>query len=91
MSKNVLVVKCNKNIPFKEWDTVCTYIQEQVGKEYYVVGLLNGIDIECVTENDKVFYIDGDKYSYKSIKEAITSNNTIDNNNTNTRKEKNNV
>ena len=91
MSKNVLVVKKKKNIPFKEWDTVCTYIQEQVGKEYYVVGLLNGIDIECVTENDKVFYIDGDKYSYKSIKEAITSNNTIDNNNTNTRKEKNNV
>ena len=71
MAKDVLVVKCNKDIPFDEWDDVVRYIGSQVDNKYYVVGLLKGMEIECVTDEAKVFNIDGDNYSCQAIKEAI--------------------
>ena len=73
MSKNVLVVKCDKEINYDDWDSVVNYIRLQLGEEYHVIGAIKGIDIECVTEQDKVFYIDGDKYSYDTLKKAIES------------------
>ena len=78
MSKNVLVVKCNKEIKFDDWDNIVSYIKLQVGNEYHVVGVLDGIDIECISEKDKVFTIDGDKYSYANIKEAIENSSVIE-------------
>ena len=71
MAKDVLIVRCNKDIPFDEWDAVVKYIGSQVNNEYYVVGTLKGMGIECVTDKVKVFNIDGDNYSYQAIKEAI--------------------
>ena len=71
MAKDVLIVKCNKDIPFEEWESVVNYIKLQVENEYYIVGTLKGMDIECVTDKARVFNIDGDNYSYQAIKEAI--------------------
>lgn len=82
MAKDVLIVKCNKNISFDEWDSVVNYIKSQVGNEYYVVGTLKGMDIECVTNEAKVFNIDGDNYSYEAIKKAIETVKEIEHNST---------
>lgn len=74
MSKNILVVRCEKNVKFEEWNAICNFIQDQVKDDYKVIGLIKGIDVECITEDDKVFYIDGDIYSYKNMKEFIENN-----------------
>ena len=78
MSKNILTVQCNKKIKYDEWDSVCQYIKQQVGDEYHVIGLLKGMEIKCITDEDKIFIIDGDAFSYKAIKEAITAYNKQD-------------
>lgn len=75
MAKDILIVKCERDVPFVEWDNITNYIKSEVRGEYHVIGLFNGFEIECITEDDKVFSIDGEKYSYKSIKEAIESTN----------------
>ena len=76
MAKDVLIVRFNKNASLENWDSICNYIKLQLGEEYHVIGLLKGIEVECITDNDKVFNIDGDNYSYKSLKEAIQANKT---------------
>ena len=74
MAKDVLVVKVNSNISYEDYAAVCNYIKAQVGEEYHVIGVFNGIEIDCVTHKDKVFTIDGNNYSYDSIKKAIQKN-----------------
>ena len=71
MAKDVLVVKCDVDIPFDEWDFIVHYIKGQVGEDYHVIGLFKRMSIDCVTQEDKVFNIDGDIYSYQAIKKAI--------------------
>lgn len=78
MAKNVLVVKCNQDIKFDDWDNIVKYIKLQVGEEYHVIGVLKGIEVDCVTEENKIFTIDGDKYSYANIKEAIENSSVIE-------------
>lgn len=76
MAKDVLIVRFNKNVSMEDWNSICNYISLQLGEEYHVIGLLKGIEVECVTDNDRVLNIDGDNYSYKSLKEAIQANKT---------------
>lgn len=80
MAKDILVVSCNRDIRYDDWDSIVNYIQSQVGTEYYVIGALKGIEIKCLTDEDKVFNIDGDYYSYSTLKELIenSKNNKIE-------------
>ena len=72
MKKEIICVKFREDIPFKEADDFFKDVNNRLKKDYYVVGVFgNTLNIESISKDAKILYIDGKQYSTEELLEVI--------------------
>lgn len=72
MKKEIICVKFRKDIPFKEADDFFKDINNRLKKDYYVVGVFgNTVNIDSISKDAKILYIDGKQYSTEELLDII--------------------
>jgi PDZ domain-containing secreted protein len=65
-------VKFREDVPFKEADDFFKDINNKLKKDYYVVGVFgNMVNIESISKDAKILYIDGKQYSTDDLLDVI--------------------
>lgn len=72
MKKEIICVKFREDIPFKEADDFFKDVNNRLEKDYYVVAVFgNTVNIESISKDAKILYIDGKQYSTEELLDVI--------------------
>ena len=68
MAKEIICVKIdNDKYDYEEAEMIMNQIYDIIGEEYHIIGIPNGVDVQCVNDDDKIIKIDGKSYTRKEM------------------------
>ena len=72
MKKDVICVKFKEDVTVAEADEFYKNIHSNLKEDYYVVGVFeNFVNIESISKDAKILYIDGKQYSTEDLLDVI--------------------
>lgn len=70
--KEIVCVKFKDDVTFEEAEDFFKNISNKLKEDYYVVGVFeNLVNVEAISKDAKILYIDGKQYSTEELLEAI--------------------
>ena len=68
MAKEIVCVKIdNDKYDYEEAEMIMDQIYDIIGEEYHIIGIPNGVDVQCLNDDDKIIKIDGKSYTRKEM------------------------
>lgn len=68
MAKEIVCVTIdNDKYHYEEAEMIMNQIYDIIGEEYHIIGILNGVDVQCLNDDDKIIKIDGKSYTRKEM------------------------
>ena len=70
--KEIVCVKFKDDVTFEEAENFFKNISNKLKEDYHVVGVFeNLVNVEAISKDAKILYIDGKQYSTEELLEAI--------------------
>ena len=69
MARDIVCVKIDREkYNYEEAEMIMQSLYEQIDDdEYLLIGIINGVEVECLNNNDKIINIAGKTYTYEEM------------------------
>lgn len=68
MARDIVCVKIDsEKYNYEEAEMIMQSLYDQIGDEYFLIGIINGVEVECLNNNDKIINIAGKAYTYEEM------------------------
>lgn len=68
MARDIVCVKIDsEKYNYEEAEMIMQSLYDQIDDEYLLIGIINGVEVECLNNNDKIINIAGKTYTYEEM------------------------